>query len=86
MKKGILLILLFSINQVFSQCAMCKATAESSGNGGGLNEGILYLMFIPYLLLGGFLFFVFRKRIISFYKEFRGKDKKDTKLTPESWY
>lgn len=41
-----------------AQCAMCKATAESNAQGGGgiasgLNEGIIWLMFFPYLLLGG---------------------------------
>lgn len=38
-----------------AQCAMCKAVAEtSSGSKGatGLNNGILYLMFMPYLLMG----------------------------------
>lgn len=38
-----------------AQCAMCKAVAESNSNGGGavadgLNNGIVYLMFFPYLL------------------------------------
>ena len=42
-----------------AQCAMCKATVESNiENGGktvgrGLNSGILYLMSVPYLVLGG---------------------------------
>lgn len=39
-----------------AQCVMCKAVAEDSasdgGLGRGLNAGILYLMAIPYLLLG----------------------------------
>jgi hypothetical protein len=38
-----------------AQCAMCKAVAESSsGNTAakGLNNGILFLMFIPYLMMG----------------------------------
>jgi len=40
------------------QCAMCRANAESnlkSGNnniGRGLNQGILYLMSLPYVLAG----------------------------------
>jgi len=53
---------------VFSQCSMCKTTAESDlTNGGsianGLNTGILYLMAIPYLVLmtGGYFFF--RKQV-----------------------
>lgn len=48
--------LLLSLD-VEAQCAMCKAVAESSQNGGssiadGLNNGIVYLMFFPYLLMG----------------------------------
>ena len=38
-----------------AQCAMCRATVESSANtpkglGKGINSGILYLMAIPYLM------------------------------------
>ena len=41
-----------------AQCALCKATAESSlaeGNtsAAGLNVGILYLLVMPYALIGG---------------------------------
>jgi len=49
-----------------AQCAMCKATVESNiENGGktvgrGLNSGILYLMSVPYLVLGGIGFMVYR--------------------------
>ncbi len=60
-------------------CAMCKAVVESgegSGNifggaqsiGKGLNNGILYLMAVPYVLL----FLLFRKKIVGFVKEFAG--------------
>ncbi|TVQ77072.1 MAG: hypothetical protein EA358_07685 [Flavobacteriales bacterium] len=38
-----------------AQCAMCKAVAESSSGSTaakGLNNGILFLMFIPYLMMG----------------------------------
>jgi len=51
-----------------SQCAMCRAVAESSYNGGssianGLNTGILYLMAFPYiLLLFGLLSVYFREK------------------------
>mgnify|MGYP006433431009 CR=1 FL=1 len=48
-----------------AQCAMCKAVAETSHNGGssvadGLNYGIVYLMTIPYLLMGVVGFAVYR--------------------------
>ena len=58
----------------FSQCAMCRATVESnvgtgskepeSEVGSGLNTGILYLMVVPYLLIGtvGFLWYKNNKK------------------------
>jgi hypothetical protein len=68
----ILLTLLIHIS-ASAQCAMCRAVAESGTKngqnvGGGLNNAILYLMAIPYILL--ILFF--RKRIWTFLKELRG--------------
>ena len=41
----------------YSQCAMCRQTAESSQTddnktGRGLNKGILYLLAIPYIIGG----------------------------------
>jgi len=56
-KANILLFFLFiCIFSSHSQCAMCRAVAESSQNTGsgianGLNAGILYLMVFPYILL-----------------------------------
>jgi len=58
----------------YSQCAMCRATAESaSQNSGGsiaegLNSGIVYLMLIPYILLAIVVLVFFRKKIINFFK------------------
>lgn len=55
--------------EAYSQCAMCRSTVESnvgtgstdsdSDVGAGLNTGILYLMLIPYVLVGtvGFLWY-----------------------------
>ena len=37
-----------------SQCAMCRASLESSGNitqAEAINDGIVYLMIIPYILV-----------------------------------
>ena len=47
---------LFYNLDLFSQCAMCKAAVESnldSGGlkGAGLNDGILFLMSMPYLAM-----------------------------------
>lgn len=58
MKKLLLTFLgwlIFNL-QSFAQCAMCRATIESSisdggGIGTGFNSGILYLMMMPYVLL-----------------------------------
>jgi hypothetical protein len=69
MKKFIGLLFSFtllSVTPVFSQCAMCKATVESNIEnnkevvGRGLNDGILYLMSIPYIVLGGIGFMVYK--------------------------
>ncbi len=68
MKRVLAVLSLLLINFTASaQCAMCKATAESNMNGGdsmaaGLNVGIIYLMFIPYLLIGGIAFAIYRHR------------------------
>ena len=64
MKKFLFLfgvtILIISLQTDFAsaQCAMCKATVETSlaeGNtsAAGLNIGILYLLIMPYALIGG---------------------------------
>jgi len=70
----LLLVVAFFPEQLGAQCAMCKATNGSAldeGGGLGINEGIIYLMGIPYLLLGilGYLFF--RKKIGGFLREMR---------------
>ena len=48
------------------QCVMCKAVAEDSAAEGavgrGINQGILYIMAVPYLLLGFFGYFVYKNR------------------------
>lgn len=47
-----------------AQCAMCRAVLESEGNTSvaeGINNGIVYLMAIPYILIGALFFFIYRK-------------------------
>lgn len=44
------------LNELSAQCAMCKAVVESSAQNGsdmveGVNNGILYMMGVPYLLM-----------------------------------
>ena len=55
MKKAVLLIvlaLLFVID-VTAQCSMCRAVVENNADnlGKGLNNGILYLMGFPYIIM-----------------------------------
>jgi hypothetical protein len=57
--KQKVLFLLFTIFSFFStnaQCAMCRAVLESEEGqttAKGVNDGIVYLMIIPYVLVGG---------------------------------
>jgi len=47
-----------------AQCAMCRAVLESEGNvssAEGINNGIVYLMAIPYILIAGLFFFIYKK-------------------------
>lgn len=47
-----------------AQCAMCRAVVESEADGKtaeGINNGIVYLMAIPYILVGGLFYFVYKK-------------------------
>ncbi|MDX1542565.1 MAG: hypothetical protein R3214_01360 [Christiangramia sp.] len=61
----ILLILLLVPDLAQAQCAMCRAVLESEADQGtakGINDGILYLMVFPYLLVGGVGYFIYRSR------------------------
>ena len=70
MMKRIYLMVVFltlQLNVALGQCAMCKAVAESNMNGGdsmasGLNNGIVFLMFIPYLLIGTVAYLIYKHR------------------------
>ena len=61
---ALLLVGSFS-HEILAQCAMCKATVSSNATTGkvvsaGLNNGIYYLMAIPYLLFGTIAFFWYK--------------------------
>jgi amino acid permease len=46
-----------------AQCAMCRAALEGEGNvkkAQAVNDGIVYLMLIPYILVGAIGFFIYR--------------------------
>ena len=64
-KFVILLILLVTNYNVFSQCVACKNVVESEIQNGnmsanGINNGIIYLMIFPYLLLMGIGFILYK--------------------------
>ena len=46
-----------------AQCSMCRAVLESEvgqATAKGVNNGIVYLMVIPYILIGGLAVFLYR--------------------------
>ena len=80
MKLKILLLVLASFFirfSVLAQCAMCRASVENNVSNGetsigaGLNNGILYLVVMPYLMAG-----------IIGYLWYRASKKKKAKLQP----
>jgi|TARA_B110000196_G_C21091420_1_gene637747 hypothetical protein len=62
------LIVIFFYTKLNAQCSMCKAVVEANlkeggSAGAGLNEGILYLMAMPYIAVIIFgLFYFLQKR------------------------
>ena len=60
----LLLVMLLLPSLAEAQCAMCRAALESEADNSqaeGINNGILYLMAIPYILIGGLFYFIYRK-------------------------
>ncbi len=56
---------------MIAQCAMCKVNAENASRenisvGEELNDGIIYLMLMPYILLATVVMVFYRKKIITF--------------------
>ena len=54
-----------------AQCAMCRQNAENAakdnpGIAQGLNSGITYLMFLPYILMLVVALVFWRKKLVSF--------------------
>lgn len=48
-----------------AQCAMCRAVLQNEASQSaakGINDGILYLMIFPYLLIGGVGYYIYRTR------------------------
>lgn len=63
-------LIVFILGGLFSmpmqaQCAMCRAAITSEGNttkAAAVNDGIVYLMVIPYLLIAGIGFAIYRMK------------------------
>lgn len=64
--KNVILVFLFFILSTVSasaQCAMCRAALETEETGvqaAAVNDGIVYLMIFPYLLVGVVGYFVYK--------------------------
>ena len=58
-----------------SQCRMVPSSDLSGGNGigRGLNNGILYLLVIPYIFLG-VIAFVYRKKLKEFFRKLKTRN------------
>ena len=55
---------LIFISDLSAQCAMCRAVLESGSDTSaaeGINNGIVYLMAIPYILVGVVFYAVYKK-------------------------
>lgn len=66
MKSKVVLsiLMLLSFLEIKAQCAMCRAVLENEegqSTAEGVNNGIMYLMSIPYLLVAGFGFIIYWK-------------------------
>lgn len=60
-----LLVFLLIYFSASAQCAMCRAVLESETDNSmaeGVNNGIVYLAAIPYLLMGGLIWFIYKSR------------------------
>jgi len=63
----LLLLLIFMVPDLSAQCPMCKLSAESNlrdggSMGKGLNTGILFMLGMPYILVGTLAFLWFKNR------------------------
>lgn len=57
------LALFYTAYDLSAQCVMCRSAIEDDKDvAEGVNNGILYLMGIPYIILGVTLYFVIKRR------------------------
>ena len=60
----ILCSMFFSVSS-YAQCAMCRAALGGEGNkakAAAVNDGIVYLMVIPYVLVGALGYYIYRMK------------------------
>lgn len=62
-----MVLLVFVAQHLDAQCPMCKIATESNLKSGGsagrgLNTGILFLLLVPYSLVGGLAYYWYRTR------------------------
>jgi hypothetical protein len=60
----ILCFMFFSASS-YAQCAMCRAALNGEGNkvkAAAVNDGIVYLMVIPYILVGAVGYYIYRMK------------------------
>jgi uncharacterized membrane protein len=60
----ILCSLFFSVSS-YAQCAMCRAALTGNENkvkAAAVNDGIVYLMVIPYVLVGALGYYIYRMK------------------------
>ena len=58
-------VFFLATNITQAQCAMCRAALESEEGGekaAAVNDGIVYLMAFPYLLVGALGYFIYKYR------------------------
>jgi hypothetical protein len=57
------ILFLITIEDINAQCAMCRAVLENNADNSvaeGINDGIVYLMIFPYLLMGGLGYYIYK--------------------------
>ena len=61
----LIFLLLLATQTAAAQCAMCRAVLESETDNSlaeGVNNGIIFLMAVPYVLVGGLGYILYRAR------------------------
>lgn len=80
MKRKLIFLLfsLFFFLKTNAQCAMCRAVLESGEDQSaaeGINDGIMFLMAVPYILVGSLGYIVYRT-----YKKSKNTEDSDENL------